>query len=234
LILAGNDKIYIHVLATIFMSTLLPGIFLPFWIVLLLSLFSVFIFCYLSTRNLPNRFHYILSKGVNIAELLEKYSRIVRPISIKVNAKLKVPILAKDDMIYVNREHVYEPDMYVTVLALVELERSGSSKTTFLKRLYYFFLIIAIIIGSVLGILYNYWILGGVDIIILLLLLSSFLSYKRRAEGYEEIGYVTTDLLELGPEETAIASMLLRKLALKEMLFAPSLLMSMIRFFLPL
>lgn len=214
-------------------SEILPEIFVPFFFVLLIALLLIFVFFTIKTTNLDDRFSYSLSSKVSLAELLQKYSRIYGSLDIKVNANITGPVLYEHGLLYINKNYVYKPNLYVGVIALLEIEK-GRRKRNYWYSILMATLMILILIGSVLGILYSYWILGIVDICILLLLFLSFLSYKRKVWEYSEILDIARDLLELNNEESSLATKLLLLLAEREYIFAPNMVVRLLRFFLPL
>jgi len=212
---------------------ILPEIFVPFFFVLLTALLLIFVFFAIKTSNLDNRFSYSLSSKVTLAELLQKYSRIYGSLDIKVNANIAGPVLYEHGLLYINKRYVYKPNLYVGVIALLEIEK-GRKKKSYWYSILMAFLMIFIIIGSVVGIAHSYWVLGAVDVCILLILFLSFLSYKRRVGEYGEILDLSKDLLELNNEESDLAIKLLLLLAEKEYVYAPSMVVRLLRFFLPL
>lgn len=69
-------------------------------------------------RNLPKKYTISLGSQITSAQLLEKYSKIVRPINLRVNPAIQGIAEVKRDLLMVSRRHVYRNDLYGTAVVL--------------------------------------------------------------------------------------------------------------------
>lgn len=86
------------------------------------------------TTGLAERFNQVLQSKVRVAEMLEKYSRIVQPFNIKVDADIDVPAEARGSTLYVNKSMVYHYNLYSNYYCLWQLEKMSQPSAKLLQN----------------------------------------------------------------------------------------------------
>lgn len=82
------------------------------------------IYALLTNRSIPREYSYALLSRTEPAVALEHYVKIFRPVDIKVNASIKLPAVALDNFVLINKKKMYQADLYTNFFLLFQLELS--------------------------------------------------------------------------------------------------------------
>lgn len=86
---------------------------------ILIGLYSLII-----RSDLVKKFNYPLGSMVTPAEALEKYSKIIEHVSLRVNAEIELPAYAIDQIVLVNKSKVYQTDLFSNFFTLFQVQLS--------------------------------------------------------------------------------------------------------------
>ncbi len=187
-------------------------------------------------RNLERRFAYPLGSRMSNADLLEIYSRVVRPINIKVNARIKQAAAVFGDAILINQRHVYRKDLYVTcytiwLIKFTDLENLDVQRNFRFQGILFglelILIVVAYLTGAIIVVATALW-------VAIMLFGFSYFMQLRYAKIVEEYHILAKDLLDLDPIESARAEILAEKLKTETFSYPFLPLIWIIRFISPL
>lgn len=157
-----------------------------------------------NSHRLHDRFTTPLGSKISVAELLEKYSRVIEPINIKVNSNITKVAVSRGDLLHVNRELVYRTDLFVNASTLwyINLTKRKNHRIMRYQRLQ--ILLFLLELGLLALAVWRFNVLiWGVVVLATVLIISSFLLALEYEGLLEEFYVLGTDLLDLDEVESA-------------------------------
>lgn len=103
-----------------------------------LAIQFVFAFYGLLVRHkIEHRYNYPLGEQIEAAAVLEAYSRLHRKVDLRVDAGINLPAYAEHEFLLVNKDKMYQFDLFTTFYTIYQLELSRK-KNSFQRNLYKF------------------------------------------------------------------------------------------------
>jgi hypothetical protein len=215
------------------MTVLIIASILLLIIQILLGVYSLII-----RADIIKKFNHPLGSMVTPAEALEKYSKIIQKISVRVNAEIELPAYAGNEIILVNKSKVYQTDLFSNFFTLFQVELS-KKKQSIIRD---FGLIINFIfIVQLVSIIFSFIFINnqlvfipiisiGSSIILFFLSIVFFFSLET---VLKKALFVSKDLLDLDPVEYARAEALSGLLRFEAFEYPIRLLRNLIGFVIP-
>jgi hypothetical protein len=73
-------------------------------------------------HRIDEKYNYPLSEEIEAATVLEQYSAIYRTVNIRVHAKIPIPAFAHNEFLLVNRDRIYDTDLFTNFFTVYQLE----------------------------------------------------------------------------------------------------------------
>jgi hypothetical protein len=206
------------------------------FVLITLLQFSLATYAWLVRKQLPERFSHILGELTEPANVLENYMKIYRKLSLRVNAQINEPVLAEREFLLVNRESMYNPDLFTNFYTIFQLELTKSANTFARSRIFIFqnLLFFTQIVVFIFSIIYQSEVLMAVAIgaalFSFLLAILGFIIYGQILDSTFEI---SLDLLNLDDVEQARAEALKNDLRYRVFEYPFDIIWKIVQFFKP-
>ncbi len=86
-------------------------------------------------HKLDRKYDHPLSDLIDASKALENYVKIYRKVNIKVHVKIPFPAFAREEYVLINRDKIYNIDLYTNFFTLYQLELSRKEHR-FARKLY--------------------------------------------------------------------------------------------------
>jgi len=161
-----------------------------------------------------------LGSMTSLAQLLEKYSRVVEPFNIKVNARINTSVASRPQILLVNRNHVYRNDLYANCMAVWHIKLTKPENKVFHQyQTWQTLLFILEVILLVMGIYISYLFFYPTIALTVGLLIYGYIVQMDYSEVQYEFLEHATDMLDLDPVEQARAKVLSDKLKMEVFMY---------------
>lgn len=94
------------------------------FIIILIIQISLASYALLASHKIDQKYRYPLGSQVESAVALENYVKIYREVNVRVNADIEIPAYAFEEHIYINRDKMYDFDLFTNFFTIFQLELS--------------------------------------------------------------------------------------------------------------
>jgi hypothetical protein len=206
------------------------------FVLITLLQFSLATYAWLIRKQLPERFSHILGELIEPAVVLENYMKIYRKLNLRVNAQISEPVLAEREFLLVNRESMYNPDLFTNFYTIFQLELTKSANTFARTRIFIFqnLLFFIQVIVFILATIYSSEVIMAISIGTALFSFSlAFLGFILYGKILDTTFEIALDLLNLDDVEQARAEGLKNDLRYKVFEYPFDIIWKIIQFFKP-
>lgn len=208
------------------------------FVIILILQFALAVFAQITQHNLHKKYNKPLGEMVEAAKVLELYNRIYRKTNIRVNAEIRLPAIALEEFVLVNRSKMYNFDLYTNFFTIFQLELARKEygfvrRLEIFQNIIFFLQLVFFIVGisGLTNIGMNLLLIGiGIQILSILISLIGYYALERILGDTLEI---SQDLLNLDEVETGYAINLKNDLKNEPLTYPFNLFVNIARFFLP-
>lgn len=159
--------------------------------------------------RLQRKFSQPLGSMTSMAQLLEKYSRVIEPFTLKVNARINTSVASRPSVLLVNRNHVYRNDLYANCMAVWHIKLTKPENKLFHRyQLWQTILFLSELILLGMGYYISYLFYYPAIALTVALIIYGYIVQMDYNEVQTEFLEHASDMLDLDPVEQARAKVL--------------------------